>query len=826
MRFFCTYFDSRYLSRGLALHESLRRHAGEFHLTVLCLDQACRDQLTRRNFANVTLLGLPELEAAEPELARVKRVRSVSEFYFTITPCLVRRCLADLPEGEILTYLDADLYFFADPQPIFDELGDNSVAIIPHNFPPALEHLNRFGRFNVGWVSFRNDIAGRECLEWWRERCLEWCFDRYEEGLYADQAYLDRWQEKFENVIVIEHPGANVAPWNIARHPLRWHDGRLEVAEAPLLFYHFHALRQVEPGVFDSGLGKYGVTPDAVVRERLYRPYLAALHQAAPDSKATDSDILPRPGRASEAYLDEKLVAAERDRDARLRAIWELQASIDSALADSRAQVHVIQNLSGELRAIDASPAWRAAKRIQPAAKRLHHVVSRARVCAWRAVNRLRQTLRPRPAPAAPPRQPIISVARAQALDPQTPADLLATIHRWGEALKKVLVLGGPGPLGWQTVYQLRESGTDIIFLDPSPALNGKKFLQLEVFTGTLRDWLRSTAASQLERIEGIVITGSAPEAGLNALAGRMRPGQRILLLESEKHPAAGRVLGEPHVVHAGAAHYFTPPKSFLGPLAPAAPWISTTPTKDERWPKFSIVTVTLNQGDYLEETIESVLAQDYPNLEYILLDGGSTDNTPAILEKYRDRLAYCVSKKDDGQGAALNDGFRRATGEIFAWLNSDDRYPPGTLWQVAETFRRHRTDLVVGGCALYHDRAPEPRTIHHPKLPLLQPAALSLDALLDLDKWMAGDFFFQPEVFWTRDIWERAGGRVDPALFYSMDYELWVRMAAARARVTLIPEVTAKFRVHAAQKTAGESLPFLPELKKTHAALLEAHRK
>src|SRR5262249_1097150 len=139
-------------------------------------------------------------------------------------------------------------------------------------------------------------------------------------------------------------------------------------------------------------------------------------------------------------------------------------------------------------------------------------------------------------------------------------------------------------------------------------------------------------------------------------------------------------------------------PESRVGLLWPWNYEISRLPARmrsGRPWPRISVVTVTYNQGHFLEETIRSVLLQGYPNLEYIVVDGASRDNTKRILERYRSQFAFCVSERDAGQTDALSKGFRHATGDILAWLNSDDQYLPHTLATVAEAFDRFDTDMV-----------------------------------------------------------------------------------------------------------------------------------
>lgn len=244
-------------------------------------------------------------------------------------------------------------------------------------------------------------------------------------------------------------------------------------------------------------------------------------------------------------------------------------------------------------------------------------------------------------------------------------------------------------------------------------------------------------------------------------------------------------------------------------------------------WPRISIVTATYNQGQFLEETIRSVLLQGYPNLEYILIDADSTDNTRQILRRYRSELSVVVSEPDGGQSDALNKGFRHATGQILAWLNSDDLYFPDTLIRIATAFDSFAADMVVGGTALIRGFARAPHGIHHCVFPMNTVVELPLATLSDFDgEWQKGKFFYQPEVFWTRTLWERSGGRVKEQLRYAMDYELWLRFASHGARLVHIPNAVTLFRLHDAQKTKwrdGEEYPEHRAVGRRYAQLAAA---
>lgn len=246
MRYYCTYFDRHYLNRGLALIESLHRHeTSPFTLFVVCMDEITRAVLAELAVPGLRLIPLHEIERKDEALLAAKGSRSLVEYYWTMTPTIILRILECHREIDLLTYLDADLFFFSTPQPIFEELGENSVLIHEHRFSPSQASLKAHnGRFNVGLLSFRRDTRGLQALRWWRERCLEWCFARYEQGKMGDQLYLEDWPARFEGVSVLQHRGGGVGPWNHDQYDIGVsNEGRTMVDSAALIFYHFHSLK-------------------------------------------------------------------------------------------------------------------------------------------------------------------------------------------------------------------------------------------------------------------------------------------------------------------------------------------------------------------------------------------------------------------------------------------------------------------------------------------------------------------------------------------------------------------------------------------------------
>ncbi|NUQ84609.1 MAG: glycosyltransferase [Anaerolineales bacterium] len=210
--------------------------------------------------------------------------------------------------------------------------------------------------------------------------------------------------------------------------------------------------------------------------------------------------------------------------------------------------------------------------------------------------------------------------------------------------------------------------------------------------------------------------------------------------------------------------------------------------------PLVSIITPSYNQAPYLEQTLRSVLEQDYPRIEYIVIDGASTDGSADIIRKYADRLAYWVSEKDNGQAEAINKGLARATGGIIAWLNSDDFYFPGAVASAVRAFEAHPEAGLVYGDTVAVDEKGE--FIHFPRY-----AQWSLEDLLTFH------ILGQPAVFMRRDILLKAGF-LDPSFHFLLDHHLWIRMAS-HAPMVYVPEQWAAGRFHESAKNIAQAARF-----------------
>lgn len=212
-------------------------------------------------------------------------------------------------------------------------------------------------------------------------------------------------------------------------------------------------------------------------------------------------------------------------------------------------------------------------------------------------------------------------------------------------------------------------------------------------------------------------------------------------------------------------------------------------------YPKISIITPSFNQAKFIERTIQSVIDQDYPNLEYLIIDGGSTDGSVDIIRKFERNIDYWVSEKDGGQAHAINKGLERATGDILAYINSDDFYVEGAFAGVADHFIRNpQVDLIHGRCRVVDE--------FDNKIAERVGSITRYDEILDLwDVWWKERNFVQPEVFWTRRITDKIGPfRQD--LFWVMDYEYWLRIFSAGGSAGFVDAELACFRIHPQQKS------------------------
>jgi len=227
-------------------------------------------------------------------------------------------------------------------------------------------------------------------------------------------------------------------------------------------------------------------------------------------------------------------------------------------------------------------------------------------------------------------------------------------------------------------------------------------------------------------------------------------------------------------------------------------------------FPRISIITPSYNQGQYLEDTIRSVISQGYPNLEYIIIDGGSCDDSVSIIKKYDNFITYWISEPDRGQTHAINKGLQRATGEIIAWINSDDQYCPGAFSTVAQYFTDHPDiGMLFGDLEVIDSEGKLTYCKKH--------KSITLNALL------LGRSIPQPSTFFKKSVIQDVG-LLDESLHYTMDYDLWIRIFS-KYSMNHIPSFRGRFRIHSESKTVSQSIFFHIDIISTLHKLLQSER-
>jgi len=333
-RYYCTYFDKNYLVKAIALMESLSAHEKKpYVLYAICLDEISRVILEKLRLPNVVTIPLHQIEMRNSVLVAARENRSLVEYYWTLTPAIIYWLFENNPNIDALTYVDADMYFFSSPDPVFEEFEGYSVVIHEHRFPEEFKSLEVHGKYNVGLLCFRRDSAGLKVLSWWRERCLEWCYARLEDGKFGDQLYLNCWPEEFDGVKVLEHIGAGVAPWNHNQYSFREdHKLGVFVNDLPLIFYHFHSFTFVMPGLMiPAKYPQYNPMRYDIIRLCIL-PYVIHLHQVI----SVVHSLLPSFNFGIESFgalAENHTVIVHGDLSAEFDRICERQGTVPSSQA-------------------------------------------------------------------------------------------------------------------------------------------------------------------------------------------------------------------------------------------------------------------------------------------------------------------------------------------------------------------------------------------------------------------------------------------------------------------------------------------------------------
>lgn len=276
---FCTIISKDSLYKGLVLYNSLKARDPDFHLFFLCMQNNVKVLLKKMNLEKVTVTGFDEIENEDMEFAKTKRNRNDKEYAWTAKAPMILHLFRHHPYLTHMVYIDADVEFFTNPDPIFHEFEHYSIMITRERFyiQDNTSWHEQYGFFNGGFMAFKNDANSMECLMWFRKKCIEWCYNRAENGHYGDQVYMNDWREKFKQVGVMKNIGINTTAWYAHACYMEDLNGTIYISDTPLVYYHYNGLIFYNRCEYD--LCVFINLPQKLVK-LIYVPYLSKLQQA------------------------------------------------------------------------------------------------------------------------------------------------------------------------------------------------------------------------------------------------------------------------------------------------------------------------------------------------------------------------------------------------------------------------------------------------------------------------------------------------------------------------------------------------------------------
>lgn len=271
--YFCTISSNTRLYQCIALYNSLAAMLENIKFFVLCMDKETYSIISALKSNSLIPVGLESIE--DEAAVGSKADRNLSEYCWTMKPVFIESILNNVNDVTRITYLDADMFFFNTPKPIYTFGSGKSIWLTPHNYSEKLRYAERdAGRYNSGFISFKNDNYSIECLQWWKKSCLDWCYNRTEEGRFGDQKYLDIFCKLFHGVADVVIPGVNIAPWNDEKAVFHRRNGLLMVNGHRLICYHFCGFRPLNKSQFIVQFGNK-------CNEMIHRPYMKAVKNVA-----------------------------------------------------------------------------------------------------------------------------------------------------------------------------------------------------------------------------------------------------------------------------------------------------------------------------------------------------------------------------------------------------------------------------------------------------------------------------------------------------------------------------------------------------------------
>ncbi|QIZ06092.1 hypothetical protein HFZ78_04500 [Priestia megaterium] len=293
--YYCSTYSKDYAYKGLLLYNSIEQHDKDFHFFMICLHEEAKTLFEKMNLTHATIISLEEIEKEDKELLSVKSSRNDKEYIWTAKASVCLYLFNQFEEIDHIVWLDGDTFFFSNPEPIFTEWGEYSVTLTAEKWLKEHSMLGETnGIYNTGFMGFKRDEYSMVCLHWFREKLIEWCFDRWEKGRWSDQVYANDWPERFQNIGIIENVGVNLTPYiinyRLKESPVIKTDKDIFINNDKIIFFHFYGFKYYDGNVFD--ICNYVMNCRDDVTKHIYIPYINASIAIMNKIKEVDSNFV------------------------------------------------------------------------------------------------------------------------------------------------------------------------------------------------------------------------------------------------------------------------------------------------------------------------------------------------------------------------------------------------------------------------------------------------------------------------------------------------------------------------------------------------------
>lgn len=291
--FYCSTFSKEYAYKGLLLYNSIERHDRDFHFFMICIHDEVKRLFEKMNLAHATIISIEDIENGDKELLTVKDSRNIKEYIWTTKASACLYLFNHFSEIDHIVWLDGDTFFFGNPEPIFTEWADYSVMLTGEKWLEEHSILGeKNGIYNTGFMGFKRDQNAMEILIWFRQKLIEWCFDKWENGLWSDQVYVNDWPERFQNVGIIQNMGVNLTPYiinyRLVNDSVFELDNDIYINNEKLIFFHLYGFKYYDDNVFD--ICNYVMNCRDDITKIIYLPYIFASKDMMDQITAVDPD--------------------------------------------------------------------------------------------------------------------------------------------------------------------------------------------------------------------------------------------------------------------------------------------------------------------------------------------------------------------------------------------------------------------------------------------------------------------------------------------------------------------------------------------------------